>query len=89
MNNLRYADAKVLIAESQTALQETLDVVAATSQDMGLDLNTKKTECMVTTKTSSKPCRLASKGDDIKQVESFKYLGYTLSSKGKCLRGQN
>ena len=61
-------------------------MVTAASQDMGLDLNTKKTECMVTTKKSSKPCHLTSKGDDIKQVESFKYLGYTLSSNGKCLK---
>jgi len=85
-NNLQYADDTVLIAESQTALQETLDVVTAASQDMGLDLNTRKIECMVTTKKSSKPCHLTSKGDDIKQVESFKYLGYTLSSNGKCLK---
>ena len=86
VNNLQYADNTVLIAESQTALQAALDVVTAASQDMGLELNTKKTECMVTTKKSSKPYHLTSTGDDIKQVESFKYLGYTLSSNGKCLK---
>ena len=53
LNNLRYADDAVLIAESQTALQETLHVVTVASQDMGLDLNTKKTECMVTIKNQA------------------------------------
>ena len=43
LNNLRYSDNSVLIVQSQTALQETLDAVTAASQAMGLDLTTNKT----------------------------------------------
>ena len=50
INNLRYADDTALIAESEQELQYILDRVTEVSQENGLNLNTKKTECMVTTK---------------------------------------
>ena len=41
---------------------------------------------MVTSKNVVKPiCKLESKGDIIKQVDSFKYLGYCLNTDGKCV----
>ncbi|GFO35774.1 RNA-directed DNA polymerase from mobile element jockey-like [Plakobranchus ocellatus] len=54
---------------------------------MGLSLNVKKTECMVISKKSSNPkCNLFSKGEQIKQVTKFKYLGYLITSGGRCTR---
>ena len=86
VNNLRYAADSVLIAESEEQLQSLLDNATTESEVKGLDLNTKKTECMVTTKKSETPiCRLTSKGEGIQQVDVFRYLGYTMTSNGKCL----
>ncbi|GFN73541.1 endonuclease-reverse transcriptase [Plakobranchus ocellatus] len=52
---------------------------------MGLSLNVKKTECMVISKKSSNPkCNLVSNGEKIKQVKKFKYLGYLITSDGRC-----
>ncbi|GFS03183.1 RNA-directed DNA polymerase from mobile element jockey [Elysia marginata] len=86
INNLRYADDTVLLAESESELQVILDVVTDASMEMGLDLNAKKTECMTTSKNTDPPtCNLTSNGEKIKQVSSFKYLGYTISSNGKSL----
>ncbi|GFN78388.1 endonuclease-reverse transcriptase [Plakobranchus ocellatus] len=52
---------------------------------MGLSLNVKKTECMGISKKSSKPkCNLVNKGEKIKQVTKFKYLGYLITSDGIC-----
>ena len=41
---------------------------------------------MVTSEKSEIPvCHLKSKGENIKQVNNFKYLGYTLTANGKCI----
>ena len=51
------------------------------------DLNIKKIVCMVTSKNAEGPvCCLESKGENIKQVSTFKYLGYRSSAQGKCLQ---
>ncbi|GFR83046.1 retrovirus-related Pol polyprotein LINE-1 [Elysia marginata] len=47
ITNLRYADDTVLIANSQENVQALLSVVTYVSESMGLQLNAKKTECMV------------------------------------------
>ena len=53
---------------------------------MGLTLNVKKTECMVISKKAIVPsCNLQSRGQQIKLVKKFKYLGYMINSDGKCI----
>ena len=47
INNLRYADGTVLIAETEKKLQNILATVTFESENKGLQLNAKKTECMV------------------------------------------
>ena len=44
LNNLRYADDTVLMAESDNQLQKLLDIVVLESEKLGLTLNLKKTE---------------------------------------------
>ena len=56
------------------------------SEEMGLTLNVKKTECMVISKKAIAPsCNLQSRGQQIKLVKKFKYLGYMITSDGKCI----
>ena len=85
INNIRYADDTALIADSKENLQLLLDKVVTESERMGLYLNVKKTECMVVSKKVINPtCNLVSKGETIKQVKTFKYLGYIITSDGRC-----
>ncbi|GFN74344.1 retrovirus-related pol polyprotein from type-1 retrotransposable element r2 [Plakobranchus ocellatus] len=64
LNNLRYADDIVLIAESGEQLQKLLDTVVLESGRMGLSLNVKEMECMVISKKSSNPkCNLDCKAN--------------------------
>ena len=42
MNNIRYADDTVLIADNEKELQEMLDTVVRESEKKGLSLNKKK-----------------------------------------------
>ena len=73
------------MAESVEQLQNLLETVVLASEAMGLSLNVKKTECMVVSKASSNPrCSLVNKGEGITQVTKFKYLGYLITSDGRC-----
>ena len=47
LNNVRYADDAVLIAGSESQLQELLNTVVDASLHRGLSINIKKTQCMV------------------------------------------
>ena len=86
INNIRYADDTVLIADSEENLQRLLDITIEKSEEMGLTLNVKKTVCMVISKKAIVPsCNLQSRGQQIKLVKKFKYLGYMINSDGKCI----
>ena len=55
INNIRYADDTVLIADSREKLQRLVDIVNASSNMKGLQLNINKTETMVITKSTDIP----------------------------------
>ena len=62
-----------------------MKVIAEKSEEMGLELNVKKTVCMVMSRKPNIPgCNLKHKGEIIQQVDKFSYLGFTLSSDGTC-----
>ena len=82
LNNLRYADDTSLLAGSEEDLQRLLNIVVEESEKLGLSLSVKKTECMVVSKKKNNPeCKLFSKGEQIRQVQKFKYLGYIMARK--------
>ena len=85
ITNLRYADDTVLIADSEKELQSTFDTVAEESSKMGLEMNAKKTECMVVSKKKQTPtCNISYKGVGIRQTHQFKYLGFLITSDARC-----
>ena len=85
LNNLRYADDIVLEAHSKEKLQEMLDIVHLYSEENGLSINIKKTESIVKSKyENNRDSRITLKGNPIKQVENFKYLGTGMTNDGKC-----
>lgn len=87
INNLRFADDTVLLADSKQKLQNLVDIINEKSIEKGMQLNEKKTVCMVTskkTKAQDKPgCNISVNNQILKQVESFKYLGTTLAWDGR------
>jgi hypothetical protein len=86
INNLRYADDTVLIAENAADLQQMLDIVVIESAEKGLSLNIKKTETMVISKKNITPkCDIRIEGKLLNQVNKFKYLGVMVTSDGRCL----
>ncbi|GFO36468.1 katanin p60 ATPase-containing subunit a-like 2, partial [Plakobranchus ocellatus] len=84
INNLRYADDTVLIAENEKDLQQLLDIVKEESEKKGLELNRKKTEVMVVSRKQELPIiNIYIKGTRLKQKDQFKYLGSLISSDGR------
>ena len=91
INNVRYADDTGLIADSEEKLQNILTTVTVESENKELQLNAKKIECMVITititisKQSVIPvCYILCKGERIKQVDTFKYLSFTITPDSRC-----
>ena len=86
MNNIRYADDTVLIADNEYELQDMLDTVVRESEKKGLSLNKKKTEVMVISKKNcTHACNIVMNGTVLKQVHKFNYLGSLITSDGRCI----
>ncbi|GFO11985.1 RNA-directed DNA polymerase from mobile element jockey [Plakobranchus ocellatus] len=87
INNLRYADDTVLIAENKEDLQKLLNIVEEESRKQRLELNSKKTEVMVISRKQESPkCDIFINKVKLKQTEKFKYLGTIISNDGKTNR---
>ena len=83
INNLRYADDTALIADSNEKLQKSLDRVVLESEKMGLAINCTKTFSLTVSRRKCPDCKLNTKDKDIKQVDSFTYLGSIITSDGR------
>lgn len=77
INNIRYADDTVLIADNMNDLQTLLDMIGIHSRRMGIDINTKKTKFLIVTRKPDdyQNARLTHNGEDIERVKKFSYLG--------------
>ena len=80
VNNLRYADDTVILAESEL-LQQLIDTVVTESELKGLYLNSTKSFTMVFSKAKVNPaCSVSVHGNVLGQVQSFVYLGSLFTS---------
>ena len=85
VNNLRYAEDTVIIAESEEQLQRLINAVLTKSEEKGLYLNSAKSFAMVFSKASQIPtCNINVHGKILEQVHSFVYTGSQFTSDAKC-----
>ena len=85
INNLRYADDTVIIAESKNQLQQLMDTVVEESEAKGLFLNSAKSFTMVFSKSEDgHTCKITVHGNTLEQVDRYVYLGSLLTSDGRC-----
>ena len=82
INTLMYADDLVVLAHSETELQEKMNILSTFCNEWKLEINTKKTKCMVFNRGNSL-CKsnILVNGNVIDNVKQFKYLGFTLMAK--------
>jgi len=71
-----YADDVGLVACSAAELQESMDVWCTALTDNGLKLNTSKSEVMTVSRVPEE-LHIDANGQELKQVDQFKYLGVT------------
>src|SRR5215475_6598883 len=79
INHLLFADDLLLLADDESGLQRAPNSFNEQCQNAGMKISTEKTEVMVISRTPSQ-CTLHVSGVPLKQVERFKYLGFTFSS---------
>ena len=80
INNIRYADDTVLLADSEEKLQALVDGMQESCQRKGMKINSGKTETMGVTKRRQRVnVRIMIEGMLIRQTESFSYLGCIIS----------
>ena len=80
VNILRYADATVIIDESEEQLQRLINVVVAKSKGTELHLTSGKSFSMMFSKSiTTLTCHIDVHGNIIEQVQSFIYLGSLFS----------
>lgn len=75
VNNLRYADDTVIIADSQEALQRLIDKINNEGERLGLKINSDKTKVMIISRTPAVNSNILVNGKNIQRVPKFKYLG--------------
>ena len=78
INNLRFADDIVLLAESKKDLQALVSKVDAFSKKFGLTINISKTEVQVISREKVQ-IDIKIDGKTLEQVENFIYLGGVIS----------
>ncbi|GFR63034.1 SAM domain and HD domain-containing protein 1 [Elysia marginata] len=84
INNLRYADNTVMLAENEDDLQKLVNTVKEESEKCGLFINIRKTKTMVISREKVIP-RIDIKidGERVEQVANFTYLGHWITEDGR------
>ena len=75
VNNIRYADDTVLIADTDIGLQHIIDQLNNTCKQHGMKINIKKTKTMVISKNQNVTIPFTINGEILEMVNGFKYLG--------------
>ena len=85
INNIRYADDMVVMAETEEGLQALMNKLEEECRNVGLRININKTEVMGVTKRRERlPVSITLAGETMKQVATFRYLGSVVSEDGRC-----
>ena len=80
INNLRYADDTILMAECEQELKRLLMKVKEESEKVGLKLNIQKTKIMASGPITSWEID----GETVKTVSDFIFLGSKITADGDC-----
>ena len=85
LSNLRYVDDTVLVSKTKEGLQTLVTAAKIESEKAGLGMNVKKTKTMVVSKQEGDSIKADIKieNETLEQVNTFKYLGQTITPDGK------
>jgi len=84
LKDVRFADDQGMVASTESGLQKIMDCLNATAERYGMKINIKKTKVMKVSRVTGDKINILINGKKIDQVQSFKYLGSTLTEDGRC-----
>jgi len=73
-----------MAASTERRLQKIMDCLNEIADRYGMKINTKKTKIMKVSRKTGDKINITINGKKIEQVQSFKYLGSTLTEDGRC-----
>lgn len=79
INNIRFADDTIIMAESWEDLQEMMNRVSNKSEEFGIDINIQKTKYMTICKNATPQRQLLINQKAIGKAEKYTYLGSTIN----------
>ena len=84
VNSLLWADDLVILSSSEAGLQKSIDKTFSFYQNLGLDINTKKTKVMIFNSGGRllKKTVFMAGGHHIETVDNYQYLGIKLKPSG-------
>ena len=82
-SNYRYADDTALLENSAEGIERLTTAINETGKDMNLKLNVKKTKRLVA-EGEPKEYNIKINGEDLEQVNHFKYLGFVKTATVNC-----
>ena len=83
IHTLKYADDLVLLAKEEKVLQDMIDKLIEIGRCYGMEINVEKTKVMRISRQPF-PVKIIIDKKQLENVESFKYLGSTLTNDGRC-----
>ena len=83
IKDVRFADDQGMVAGNEPGLQKIMDSLNSTSLKYGMKINSKKTKVMKVSRVKGE-VNITINGIKIEQVESFRYLGHTMTEDGRC-----
>lgn len=82
INNLRFADDIDLIAGSEEELQDLTNRLSMRAKAYGMEVSTEKSKILVNSAKNT-TTQIYMNGEQLEEVQAFKYLGATLTKDGK------
>ena len=88
ITDLDYADDIAVLAESRSSLLSSVRRITETAARAGMQVNVKKTKVMSTVANANEPAASAVeiRGEELEDVDHFKYLGSVIMSNGQSKR---
>jgi len=87
MTNLRYADDTTIISSSASAIRKYFQDLVTESKYYNMEINATKTKVMVVSRQEGMQLEVNHGGQQLEQVQSFKFLGSYKTATGDCTKG--
>ena len=84
VKDMRFADYQDILASTEIELQNVIDGLNEATKKYDMKINIKKAKVMKISKCGGGGVKLLIDGQQVEQVDKFKYLGVWITNGGRC-----